>query len=283
MRRRVAAFAVFAMLVACDSPSPTRPDNPRPDDPGTPPPADPGALVSAVIIAGEERFTAANQVHRFTATAQMRDGTSRDVTAESTWSSSNPEVATASGHGEVTSLGVGLATITATYFQAGTLDIVVAPDDPSQIAGLYRLSFTAAPSCAALPDWARHREYDATIDQSPAVSPEADVPLLLTVQLQPGFAPVFRGLIKGSRVGFWLETDDPYSYTGGGDPIFSERIDDGRLFAVNGGLEGTKGASRNVQITGSLRHGPIRAINPATGVTIAECRSSENHFSLVRQ
>jgi Bacterial Ig-like domain (group 2) len=282
MRRQVVALTLLATLVGCDSRTPTSPD-PRDDGPQTPPPPDPAAEVSALSISGDNRFTELNEVHRLSATAQLVNGASRDVTTESTWSSSNPEVATVSGHGEVTSLGVGLATITASYFQVGTLDIVVAPGDPTQITGLYRLSFTAAPSCAALPDWARHREYDATIDQSPSVSPEAGVPLLLSVQLQPGFAPVFRGLIKGSRVGFGLETDDPYSYTGGGDPIFAERIDDGRLFTVNGGLEGTKGASRNVQITGSLRHGPIRAINPATGVTIAECQSSENHFSLVRQ
>ena len=91
----------------------------------------------------------------------------------------------------------------------------VATADRSQIPGLYRLSFTAASACSALPDWARHREYDATIDQ-PREANAAGALLVLTVQLQPGFAPRFEGLLKGSRVSFWFPTDEPYSY-GDGD------------------------------------------------------------------
>ena len=274
MRRRIAALTLLAVLAGCDSQAPTRPDD-APTPPGPGPESPPQA--TAITIAGDGRFAALNQVHPFTATAQMSNGSARDVTAEASWSSSNSRVATVSARGEVTSVGVGLATISAEFTKVSSVDVVVAPEDRSQIPGLYRLSFTAASACT-LPDWARHREYDATLDQ-PSPPNDSGAPLVLTVQLHGGFAPRFPGHIKGSRVGFWLPTDD---YYGGGDPIFADRIDGGRLFTVNGEAEGKKGATRDIQITGSL-HGPIRAVNPATGATIAACNVSGNQFSLVRQ
>jgi hypothetical protein len=174
MRRQVVALTLLATLVGCDSRTPTRPDLPP----------DPAAEVSALSISGDSRFTELNEVHRLSATAQLVNGASRDVTAAATWSSSNLAVASVSSHGEVTSRGVGLATIFAEYSRVSSFDVAVAPMDRSRIAGLYRLSFTAASACAALPDWARHREYNATLDQ-PAEPTESGALLVLSVQL-PG-------------------------------------------------------------------------------------------------
>jgi hypothetical protein len=280
MRGKIAALALLSILIACDSHPPTGPEPPRPDDPPTPPPTDP-VMVSAVTIAGNGRFTAAGEVHRFTATAQMNDGTSLGVSAKATWSSSDTSVVSVSAEGQVTSVGVGLATITAFYNSAGRLDVTVAPSDGSQIAGLYRLFLTAASTCRNLPTWAQHREYDATIDQ-PADTGERGAALILTVRIEPGYAPRFPGGIRGSRVSFWFPTDEPYSY-GDGDPIFVERIDDNKQFSFTGQAEGRKDASRNIEIAGVLLYGPIRAINSITHATIAECRSSRNQFRLVRQ
>jgi hypothetical protein len=209
----------------------------------------------------------------------MVSGAPRDVTAESAWSSSNPDVVTVSGKGEVTSVGVGLATVTARYVQESSLDVAVAPVDRSGMTGLYRLAFTAASDCQGLPDWARHREYDATMEQQDSDPTRPGVTLTLIVQLQPGFAPRIGGDMKGSRVHFSFETDE---YYGDGDPIFSHRVDAGSLFTLTGGARGTKGGSRIVEIAGTLA-GVISAVNPTTNQTISACERSNHQFSLVRR
>jgi hypothetical protein len=279
MRRPLVVVIVLATLAGCDSDTPTRPDSS-----GAPTGPAPAPQVSGITITGESRFTALNQVHRFTATAQILDGPARDVTAEATWSSSNPDVVKVSSRGEVTSVGVGLTTITATFEKSSSLDVAVAPVDGSRIAGLYRLDFTAESGCPALPDWARHREYDATIDEA-GTPGRSGVGLELTVQLQPGYAPRFSGLIKGSSVSFSFPLDDPtpYDYHIEGDPVFSDEIDGARLFTVQGDARATKGASRDVRIAGRLGGfgGKIRAVNPATNATIAECNRVQ--FTLVRR
>jgi hypothetical protein len=274
MRRPLVVVIVLATLAGCDSDTPTRPDSP-----GAPTGPAPAPQVSGITITGESRFTALNQVHRFTAKAQMLDGPARDVTAEATWSSSNPDVVKVSSRGEVTSVGVGLATVTARYVQESSLDVAVAPVDRSGMTGLYRLAFTAASDCQGLPDWARHREYDATIEQEDSDPTRPGVSLTLIVQLQPGFAPRIGGDMKGSRVFFSFETDE---YYGDGDPIFSHRVDAGSLFTLTGGARGTKGGSRIVEIAGTLA-GVISAVNPTTNQTISACESAKHQFSLVRR
>jgi hypothetical protein len=60
------------------------------------------------------------------ATAQMSDGTSRDVTTSASWESSNPTLATVSGAGLVSVLGTGDLDVRATYQSVtGTLHLSV--------------------------------------------------------------------------------------------------------------------------------------------------------------
>ncbi len=277
----VVVTVLLASLAGCDSnsPSPTRP-SPTPT-------SQPTVQVTSLTMSGDVRFTTLNQVRQFTATAHMSDGSVRDVTAEAEWSSSNVGVVTVTSRGEVTSAGSGLATISAIALaNAAQLDVSVAPPgDATQIPGLYRLAFTASPACSGLPDWARHREYDAAIDQRGAESPGEITNLTLTVQIQPGLAPQFSGSINGSRVGFFFPTQPSsgycyYYYTcSGGGPVFSETIDVSSQFTVQGEVTGTKGAAPGV-ITGTLK-GAIQAVNPSTKATIAECTA--NQFTLTRQ
>ena len=279
MRQQVVMVSIVATLIACDSSAPTRPD----DTDTSPPPQEPVPQIVSITITGDARFTALHQVHPLTATAQMVSGPPRNVTAESDWSSSDPGVVTVSKNGEVTSVGVGLATVTARYVEESSpvikessLDVVVAPVERSGMTGLYRLAFTAA--CEGMPDWAKHREYDATIEQRQSDPPLSSVSLTLIVQLQPGFAPRFGVSIKGSRVHVWFPTDEYY----GGDPIFSHRVDAGSLFTLRGEARGTKGGSRIVEIAGTLA-GVISAVNPMTNRTLFACGSSKHQFSLVRR
>jgi Big-like domain-containing protein len=290
--RRPLLVLTLAMLAGCDSKSPVAPTVPTPV---TPTPA-PTPQIASVTIAGDGRFTALNNVRQFTATARMQDGSTRDVTAEATWESSNADVAAVSARGEVTSVGAGLATIFATDVVAGSLDVSVTVDSRSQISGLYRFVVTAAPECAALPDWARRREYDVSLSQVESEHPGTDTALTLTAQLEPGFAPQFDGSIGGSRVRFVFP---PATDTGGGGcfyyyycgrasatsplwPAFAHTLDTARLYTVWGQATGTKAASHNVQISGTV-DGVVTAANPSTNETIAECTSARHQFSLTRQ
>lgn len=51
----------------------------------------------------------------FKATATMADGSTQDVTSQSTWSSSNTTIATVSSAGVVTGVAAGAATVSAIY------------------------------------------------------------------------------------------------------------------------------------------------------------------------
>jgi uncharacterized protein YjdB len=54
-------------------------------------------------------------IQQFTATGTYSDGTSRDITAQISWSSSNPAVATVTASGLAATVALGSADITATY------------------------------------------------------------------------------------------------------------------------------------------------------------------------
>jgi hypothetical protein len=61
---------------------------------------------------------------QFKATATLSDGTKQDVTAASTWTSSNTAVATVTATGMVTAVTVGMTTITATYQGTAAKDTI---------------------------------------------------------------------------------------------------------------------------------------------------------------
>ena len=148
--RRPFIAVIVATLLGCDSSNPTRPDT--------------AARVTGIAITGDARFTDLNQVHPLTATAQQDGRSSRDITTEATWQSSDLDVATVSPRGEATSVGFGTATITASYQGFETVLVInVVLTDASRLAGRYRLTFSVA---CPMPEWARHREYDSTVTQA---------------------------------------------------------------------------------------------------------------------
>ena len=285
MRRLLLVVTLLAMVVGCDSKSPTAPTTPPPTPTPTPTPT---AQAASVTISGDPRFTALNNVRQFTATARMQDGSLRDVTGEANWSSSNAAVASVSNKGEVTSVGPGFATIFVSYVVVNaSIDVSVAPATSSAISGLYRFVIAAAPECSALPDWAQRREYDVRIDQTEAEQPGTETALTLTAQLEPGVAPQLPGSIRGSIARFQFPGGNPngsfyYYYYTPTWPTFAHRIDTTRMYTLSGEAHGTKGASQNVQISGVFS-GVVSAVNPSTNAIIADCTSVNHSFTLSRQ
>lgn len=110
------------------------------------------------------------QTSQLRAKVTLSNGTSQDVTAQATWSSSNTTVATVTTGGLLKVLQPGAADITATYqSRSGQFSVsVVAPPPappPAQdaLTGPYTLRLSAGPECAAIPEIARNRTYSANI------------------------------------------------------------------------------------------------------------------------
>jgi len=101
-------------------------------DPPTAPTAPP-ATVSDVVVSGWLSPLKAGESVQLSATAIMANGSSRSVTTEAAWQSSNVTVAVVSSVGLVTALGGGSAEIRATFgSRTGTLGVVVeTTNDPT--------------------------------------------------------------------------------------------------------------------------------------------------------
>ncbi len=85
------------------------------DDPNTTAPGGPTSqTVTSVTISGTLTITNVGLTSQLTATAHLARGTSQDVTADATWTSSNTGIATVSS-GMVVANAVGAVTITAGY------------------------------------------------------------------------------------------------------------------------------------------------------------------------
>jgi|GEM_PF-133129 len=74
--------------------------------------------MTGIVVAPATASIPAGATQAFTATAQYADGTTQDVTADVTWTSSDAEVATIAG-GTATGVAVGTATITAAHAASG--------------------------------------------------------------------------------------------------------------------------------------------------------------------
>jgi Bacterial Ig-like domain (group 2) len=261
MRRGLVALTVLATVVACDSNAPTRPD-----------PA--ARVVTGLTVSGDGAFTAINQIHPLIATAQLENGSPLDVTGEAIWESSDPSVVAVSRRGEVTAVGLGTAKITASYQgKQSSLDVTVVPvDTPARMVGNYRLAFTAAAPCGTLPEWARHREYDAAIVQQAS--------LRLTVELQPGEISEFDVAIHGTRVEVAFVSQLAYGSYGQAYPVFWDVIDGRTIFAVEGTAAGPL---HNSRIVGVLS-GDIRAVTlSSNGESTVACNREDHEFNLVRR
>ena len=112
VRQRVARalqlcpLALAVALTACGSETPTGPAQGG---------AGPGTGSSVETTAVAVSCTADATGHQCRATAQLSNGTTQDITATSTWTSSNTAVATVDAGGKVTHLGSGQTEIRATY------------------------------------------------------------------------------------------------------------------------------------------------------------------------
>ena len=86
----------------------------------------PTPTVTGVVVTGNGAFTSKNQTSQLTATANLSDSTSQNVSTTATWSSSNTAVASVTSSGLVTAVSFGTTTITANHQGAqGSLSVLV--------------------------------------------------------------------------------------------------------------------------------------------------------------
>ncbi|HEV3139131.1 MAG TPA: Ig-like domain-containing protein [Vicinamibacterales bacterium] len=84
------------------------------------------ATVTSVAVTGT--IPSEGTTSQFKATATLTDGTTQDVTVQSTWQSSNNAIAMVSATGAVTALNLGTVNVQATYQNvAGVDSITIAP------------------------------------------------------------------------------------------------------------------------------------------------------------
>jgi hypothetical protein len=172
-----------------------------------------------------------------------------------------------SPRGEVTSVGFGPASITASYQGVETVfAISVVLTDATRLVGGYRLTITVA---CAMPDWARRREYDSTVARA------VDGSLVLTVELPPRRSQ-FEFVATETNVTIKFATQLSYGDYGPEVPAFSHTIEDRYVYTVQGTATGTL---HGTGISGALT-GSIGARDIAAG-TLAECPGAE--FSMARQ
>lgn len=122
-----AAFAAIAATIsACSN------NNGNPGSPTTPSPT-PSVSVRSVAVTAAARSTSTFQM---TAKAELSDGSSRDVTTESQWTTSSADLATISPAGVLTVLRSGQIEVRATYQNTtGSMSMTVnAPQPPASPA-----------------------------------------------------------------------------------------------------------------------------------------------------
>ena len=93
--------------------TPTAPSEPTP--PTTAPPAPVAAFVTAVKIVGNTTLVSLGEVSKLTATATLSDGTTKDVTTDAKWTTTNANVIAIGAPGEAKVAAFGLAYVSTTY------------------------------------------------------------------------------------------------------------------------------------------------------------------------
>jgi Bacterial Ig-like domain (group 2). len=261
MKRQALALTVLVTMIGCDSP--TRPDSATRAT-GT---------VTGITISGDGNFTELNQVHLLLVTAQMQDASVRDVTADATWQSSDTSVVTVSARGEATAVGLGMAQVTASYRDhQSSIDVrVVDTDAAVRLVGRYRFTVTASPVCGGLPDWAKHREYNATID------PAADGSTVLNVTMTAGNTLQFEVKVKDTSLNIEFPFHLSYGYYGWEVPTFWDQISPESIFMLQGTAEATL---NSVAMSGKLL-GQIRVTGLGDG--ILGCGVQQHQFTLARR
>lgn len=131
-----ALLMLIAVLTACsDGGSPARPSPPPPP----PPPVSPGGPTQpspvSLRVDGPSQVAPGGRA-QYTATATLPDGSSRDVTAEATWTTTNESVLSLTGPGAITASAAGEGVVQAGLGTAppGSHNVIVVP------AGRFKLT-----------------------------------------------------------------------------------------------------------------------------------------------
>lgn len=146
MLKRITIAMLILVGAACSGKSAAPPTNPTP-----PPPAAPTVTTVTVSGAGCSNGSCSGQVGgslQLTATAQLSDNSTQNVTTQAQWNSTNANVASVSSSGLVSFRAAGAADITAVYQgKLGGLSFGLAPAGPrtSFGAGKYRVNSDIAP------------------------------------------------------------------------------------------------------------------------------------------
>jgi len=122
MVKQACPFVFLMAAMACGGSSSPSPTTPTPSTPTT----------SSIAVTGTASLAAIAQTSQLTATATLSNGTTQDVTALASWSSSNPAVATVSATGLVKATGLGTTTISAPY-QGKTGTLLISVSNPGGI------------------------------------------------------------------------------------------------------------------------------------------------------
>jgi hypothetical protein len=109
-RIEIAMVVMAGLVVGTGCGSPTGPD----PLPSTPPVTTPAATLTGVRVEGAASVAEGATV-QLRATAAYSDGSSRDVSAQATWSSTRPSVASVSATGLVSGITAGSSDVSASY------------------------------------------------------------------------------------------------------------------------------------------------------------------------
>src|SRR6202022_4312174 len=105
----------------------------------TPPPRHPSLTANNLTIDGNTALTDIGQTSQLTARATFSDGTVKDVTSATQWTSTHPSVITISAKGLVTVVQLGRSAIQASYLGKYASVVVLATQSgTSVVTGLGR-------------------------------------------------------------------------------------------------------------------------------------------------
>lgn len=185
-------FAAGLFAAACNSSS-----NPAAPTPGAP-------TVSTVVVTGTPTPGGPFQL---TATAQMTDGTNRDVSSTSTWLSSNVAAATVSSSGMVTVVGGGELDVGATYqsmtgslhLLTATLPVVaVSVSGPSASTSPFQLTVLARLSDGSTHDVTQSAHWQSSAPQRATVTATGYVNIVSAGEVE--FSATYKGMTGSLRV-----------------------------------------------------------------------------------
>jgi hypothetical protein len=343
MKRASLLAVCFLFTLACNG-------DKVPTTPATPPVSPP--TVVSLSVAPVVQTIPPGQTVRLTATALYSDGSTKDVTSQATWVSSQANVATVSA-GAVTGVALGRTMIRVNFERGGTsMIIVIEPDGtfiltgkvteagglvvagatveviggapnqvftngagayelfgiggtailrfgktgyfderrsvtmsasqsldveitprfaPANVAGNYRVTFTASPSCTSLPAELKTRTYTARIDQDAAR-------LLVTLSDAPFVSKhnTFSGKVFGDTVTFDMGGSGFYYYYYG--TFVREMLPNGQIL----GIWGTITAAATLPSISGRLSGGIELFAPA-GSRPTGCSSLDNQVVFTRQ